>query len=400
MSRPQPATGSSYSRKWPIGPAEFRSIALEYRRRFGFGLTCCGPAGEFLLGNRTCRRGKSARSCDECRLASVNEALRWGEPCISLCAAGLAIWAIPIMQNGRVTGGLVTSGVNLEQQYPPAADMLKLVRSAAQALLEMAERRNLTNAALLELHRTEGRQERERAEAIHEFKAAPSDRIRRVYLIEEPALLAAISRGDRRAARDATRRILAGARSAAPDRSELFDALAVEMVVMMSRAAIEAGAEPAETLGGHAQLRLHLAGQTDDGALAAWLSETADRLAAAIPTGPNRYNASLAKAIAFIDKNLSRDVSRDETARAVGMSPSHFSRIVRRELNRTFSSLVTHLRIERARHLLSRTDKSLVQIALDCGFCDQSHFSKTFRRFAGVAPLEFRKSHASPSPVR
>jgi len=400
MTRPKQASIPGESENPPVAIAEFHQIARDYKRRFGFALTCCGPSGEFLLGNRSCRSGRLPGSCADCRLASVNEALRWGEPCISLCAAGLAIWAVPLMRNGRVTGGLVASGANLEPEGSPPAETLARVRSAAQALLETAVQRNLTNGALLELNRAKGRRERERAEAIHEFKAAPSDRMRRVYLIDEPALLAAIARGDRHAARDAIQRILTGARSAVPNRPDLLNDLALEMLVMMSRAVIEAGAEPAEALGGHAEWRRRLAGPTDETALAAWLSETADRLVGAIPSGPNRYNASLAKAIAFIGDNLSRDVSRDETARAVGMSPSHFSRIVRRELNRTFSSLVTSLRIERAKNLLARTDRSLVQIALDCGFCDQSHFSKAFRRHAGAAPLEFRRSHAQSARTR
>lgn len=394
----------SRSSKRPVGPplepADFRAFTLAYRRRFGFALACCGPSGEFLAGTRACRASGRSDVCDECRLGAVNEALRWGEPCVSLCPAGLAIWAVPLMRNARVTGGLVVAGVNLEPEGTPASEILRRVRSAAQGLLEMAEQRDMTNGALLELNRLRGRQERERAEAIHEFKSAPSDRMRRVYLIEEPALLAAISRGDRRAARAAVQRILAGARSAAPGRPDLLNDLALEILVMMSRAAIDAGAEPAEALGGHARWRRRLADPQDERTLGPWLAETAERLSSALPKGAGRDSASLAKAVAFIEKNLARDVGRDEAARAAGMSPSHFSRSVRRELGQTFTSLVAMRRIERARHLLARTDKSLVQIALDCGFCDQSHFSKTFRRHAGTAPLEFRRSQAARQPAR
>lgn len=378
-----------------MAAAAFRAFARAYRRRFGFDLTCCGPAGEFRGGARACQSSRRANACDVCRLGAVNEALRWGEPCISLCPAGLAIWAVPLMHNASVTGGLVVAGANLEPEGVPAADALRAIRAAAQGLLEMAEQHGITNGSLLELNRLKGRQERERAEAIHEFKSAPSDRMRRVYLIEEPALLAAIARADRRAARDAVHRILAGARSAAPGRTDLLNDLALEMIVMMARAAIEAGAEPAEALGGHSRWRRRLAEPQEERALASWLAEAAERLATAIPRGSGRDAAALARAIAFVEENLSRDIGRDEAARAAGMSPSHFSRVVRRDLGRTFSSLVASRRIERARHLLARTDKSLVQIALDCGFCDQSHFSKAFRRHCGAAPLEYRRAQVA-----
>ena len=54
------------------------------------------------------------------------------------------------------------------------------------------------------------------------------------------------------------------------------------------------------------------------------------------------------------------------------------------------SDLLNQLRVNRASLLLRQTDKSLVQIALECGFRDQSYFTKVFRRVAGKTPREFR----------
>lgn len=56
----------------------------------------------------------------------------------------------------------------------------------------------------------------------------------------------------------------------------------------------------------------------------------------------------------------------------------------------TIAEEVTRLRIERAKHLLSTTDKTLTQIADKCGFYDISHFSATFLRHVGVRPTAFR----------
>ena len=47
-------------------------------------------------------------------------------------------------------------------------------------------------------------------------------------------------------------------------------------------------------------------------------------------------------------------------------------------------------RIARAKALLSRGEQPVIEIALQCGFSDQSHFSKTFRQVVGVTPSEFR----------
>ena len=56
----------------------------------------------------------------------------------------------------------------------------------------------------------------------------------------------------------------------------------------------------------------------------------------------------------------------------------------------TIAEEVTRLRIERAKHLLSTTDKTLTQIADECGFFDISHFSATFLRHVGMRPTAFR----------
>ena len=77
----------------------------------------------------------------------------------------------------------------------------------------------------------------------------PYERIRELYLYEEPALLASIQRGDRKQATRIINLILVHIYSAGAERSELLKGLLLELVVMMSRAAVEAGAPQTEVLG-------------------------------------------------------------------------------------------------------------------------------------------------------
>ncbi len=51
---------------------------------------------------------------------------------------------------------------------------------------------------------------------------------------------------------------------------------------------------------------------------------------------------------------------------------------------------VIRRRIERAKQLLKQSDLRIVDIALACGFANQSHFSRHFRRIVGISPKEFR----------
>ena len=57
----------------------------------------------------------------------------------------------------------------------------------------------------------------------------------------------------------------------------------------------------------------------------------------------------------------------------------------------SLSTYITRQRIDYARYLLKNTDRSMADIASECGFFDQSHFTKSFRAVEGSPPLRYRK---------
>jgi len=56
----------------------------------------------------------------------------------------------------------------------------------------------------------------------------------------------------------------------------------------------------------------------------------------------------------------------------------------------TYSDLITELRYEHAARLLRESDATALDIALEVGYEDPSHFSRAFKRIAGVSPREYR----------
>ncbi len=100
--------------------------------------------------------------------------------------------------------------------------------------------------------------------------------------------------------------------------------------------------------------------------------------------------ALLQSAMAYMHENLHRDISRDEAAEVAHLSPAHFSRIFKKEMKESFTDMLNRMRIDRAAELLARTDRSLCVVALDCGFKDQSYFTKVFRKYSGRTPREYR----------
>lgn len=80
----------------------------------------------------------------------------------------------------------------------------------------------------------------------------------------------------------------------------------------------------------------------------------------------------------------------DDLADRVGVHPVHLARVFRQFYHCTIGDYVRLLRVEHACKKLSASDDPLVQIALDSGFADQTHFTRSFKRVTGMTPGEYR----------
>jgi AraC family transcriptional regulator len=98
----------------------------------------------------------------------------------------------------------------------------------------------------------------------------------------------------------------------------------------------------------------------------------------------------LKNAIAYIMAHLNEDVSIEKIARAVHLSPFHFARAFKISTGRPPHQFVIERRIERAKQMLQSTRLTVGDIASECGFQNQSHFTILFRRRTGLTPNVYR----------
>ncbi len=92
-------------------------------------------------------------------------------------------------------------------------------------------------------------------------------------------------------------------------------------------------------------------------------------------------------------EDLSRDISIKDLARECEISPSHFCRAFSQSTGLSPRQWLLATRVERARDLLTDTKIPLAEVAVACGFFDQSHLTKIFARAIGTTPGAWRRSH-------
>ncbi|MFN6568862.1 AraC family transcriptional regulator [Dendronalium sp. ChiSLP03b] len=99
----------------------------------------------------------------------------------------------------------------------------------------------------------------------------------------------------------------------------------------------------------------------------------------------------LRQVISYIHENLEKDLSLGEISEKVGISMYHFSRLFKQSTGFTPHQYVMNSRIERAKNLLTRTEKTIEQISEQVGFQSQSHFTNVFRKLIGATPKVYRE---------
>ena len=102
----------------------------------------------------------------------------------------------------------------------------------------------------------------------------------------------------------------------------------------------------------------------------------------------------------FIEANGDRQLSLNEIARSINVSPWHLCRLFRMATGTSVNQYLLNLRMQKAKELLETTCLRVKEIMNKVGIRDESHFARTFKKLFGVSPSQYRTLYwAQPSAM-
>ncbi|MFK5920799.1 MAG: AraC family transcriptional regulator [Verrucomicrobiota bacterium] len=103
--------------------------------------------------------------------------------------------------------------------------------------------------------------------------------------------------------------------------------------------------------------------------------------------------SQIEQAVAYIQSNLGSQIKVDDIARQLGFSSRQLHRRFQEVFGMNVRDFIMRSRINEATEKLSSSAQTLSDIAIDCGFCDQSAFTAQFKKITGMTPLKFRQRY-------
>lgn len=389
------------------------------------------PVIQSPVGNssRFCRLIRSTEEGNQLCLTSFREggeqANMLGEPYIFRCHAGLIEWVAPITIDGNhiasITCGQVlmwkldeiaweellsrTESLAVDREaLLDAAKELQIVsgprvQAAADLLFAVANQVMQSSSTTLKQRRELHHHQARLAEVIHERKQLEETleklqgrTSQSAYPFEkERELLGAVRFGERVRAKEILNDILGNILFVNAGNPEVVKARIIELLIMLSRAAVEAGAslQTLLTLNCHHLQEIQNIDPIEE--LCAWIVRVLDQFLDVIYETRNITTAKpLQQAIEYINDHHAEDLSLEVVAHAVQISPFYLSHLFSNELGITFLNYLTKVRIEKAKTLLLTTNMTVQEIAYAVGYNDPSYFTKVFKKLEGRTPTQYK----------
>ncbi len=230
------------------------------------------------------------------------------------------------------------------------------------------------------------------SEYIHHLKSMGGGDEKTYSIDKEKELLSLISLGDKKGAQKVLNEILGELFFASGQNFEIIKSRVLELVVLLSRAAMDGGANVEQIFGLNFNYLSEINQFRSIEPLCNWLTKIMVRFVDFVfDLDKVKHADAIYKSIQYLQEHYAEKVTLDEVASEVYLSPAYFSKIFKEEMDITFKNYLNTLRIERSKVLLDNRDIQLIDIAGMVGYEDQSYFSKVFKKITGISPGKYRE---------
>jgi two-component system, response regulator YesN len=406
-----------------IDPARMRALSRDFTRATGMPLMLVDPEGREAWSMGACPlaamlSGSARRTalCRGHRRTAVQESLRWGEAYISVCPFGLITFAVPVFSAGHLAGGLVSGFSILPQMKDDIRQDLRrrlrllgmrpqpgrwakmrlrvvsseTLRESAAELFDATARAGMNDPRLLRESREKSAQQLTIANFLSEVREGKEDVVASLVAVQNE-IIDSVVLGDLVRSREIINRYLGLILLETGMSFDMLKVRLLELIVIISRAAIEKGISAQGLLGPRYSYLTDLNATTGFDDLFWKVTTILENFTTAVSQEMRRKGwAHVTQMKECVKKGFTTKLSAAEVAASAGLSVSRAEHLFRKEVGMTISSWVSRQRIAYAKYLLERTDRTMAEVAAECGFYDQSHFTKTFSSNEAVTPLRYR----------
>jgi two-component system response regulator YesN len=346
------------------------------------------------------------------------QAERFGGRYFYFCPASFLHWASPLLEEGRMIGAMVGGPALMVEPDTLFYDNLTRFTSAdlkdiqnavnsmprispeeaeaqSRALFAFAYHLCSLDSGFMHDNREQETQQRAIGEYIQAIKEESiQNKIVSPYpLKKEQDMIQAIQVGDTDEARGLLNEILGSILFSSGNDFSLIRTRVLELLVLLSRAAMEAGADEQLIFGLNYKYIREINLYNSVEGLTSWLARVIDRFAKMVfDLREIKHADVIFRAIRYIKKHYTRKISLEEVAEQAFLSPAYFSKIFKEEMGCGFSSYLNTMRVDRSKDFLRNKSIPLIDVAGMVGFEDQSYFTRVFKKNTGLTPGKYRES--------
>lgn len=406
---------------------EMENILKTYYQSTGINISVVNPDGKTIMfegtPNTFCgiynKLASRKCECDKNHINACRQSINLGEPYFFFCDLDFIHITIPLIYQSNFVGGIIAGPIiiktdeinfNTEDLLTPFEDQpdyAKLQQAFNRLQTTDPIRVNylgnmlymLVSREIEQYHQAMKNQRKKMYlqskinEQIQSYKKLKSDKVQ-IHQLENN-LFSKVRAANVAESKTQLSELLSRIVYEEGNNIEILRARAIEICSLLSRAAIDGGANEKKMLSFNYTLfsDLNKLKTIDD--LSYWLFKVLDYYIDNVVVITHGYNSEIIKkAMAYINNHYKENINIEQVASYVHLNHSYFSTLFKKETGQTFSEYLLKNRIEESKLLLANTDMGILNISLAVGLNSQSYFTKVFKKQTGITPNQYRKQNS------